>query len=188
MLRVTSIACVIVGLIAVMPGGATAATTSRAASGACAGTGSMAVDEATRQQAVRAMRCLVNAERAAAGAYPLRSSNPLVSAALGHSAAMVSGKFISHSSLNGDTVRKRVRRTSYARRSRNWVVGETLTWGSGMFATPAELVAALMASPPHRATMLDRRFRDVGIGMVLGAPILDITGAAATVTLNFGRR
>jgi len=24
--------------------------------------------------------------------------------------------------------------------------------------------------------------------MVLGAPMLDITGAAATVTLNFGRR
>ncbi len=101
---------------------------------------------------------------------------------------MVAAKFVGHRSANGDTVRARVRRTGYIRRSRFALLGETLTWGTGMFATPRELVTAMMQSAAHRRTILDRRFRDVGIGFALGAPEPGVAGRAATVTLDFGRR
>ncbi len=45
----------------------------------------------------------------------------------------------------------------------------------------------LMASRVHRGILLDRRNRDVGIGLVLGAPTLNIPGGA-TLTLVFARR
>jgi uncharacterized protein YkwD len=186
MLRRTAVASAIAALAAGVPGGATAAKKNRAA-GECAWAGSIAVDEATREEAIDAVLCLVNRERAARGVAAVRASNPLESAAVGHSDAMVSAKFFSHSSRNGDNVQRRVARTGYGR-SASPFVGETIAWGSGAFATPAQLVGSFLSSPEHRQIMLDRRFRDVGVGIALGAPRPAVAGDATTVTLDFGRR
>jgi len=189
MSRGTAIAIAIAVLACVAPGGVATAATSRAAAGACANAGSIAVDDATRAQAIEAVRCLINVERAGRGLRALRASGLLKNAATGHSAEMVARQFLSHTSANGDSVDRRALRSGYARKTRRWVLGETLTWGTGTFASPTQLVIALMRSGAHRRTILDRRFLDIGVGMVLGAPMSGMTGGrAATVTVNFGRR
>jgi uncharacterized protein YkwD len=184
MLRRTAIASAVAALVGGVPGVATAAKKSRSA-GECAGAGSVAVDEATRERAIRTVLCLVNRERATRGVSAVRASNPLENAAVGHSDAMVSGKFFSHASRNGDSAQRRCTRTGYGR---NALVGETIAWGSGPYATPAQLVGAFLASAEHRQIMLDRRYRDVGIGIALGAPRSGVPGDATTVTLDFGHR
>ena len=49
-------------------------------------------------------------------------------------------------------------------------------------ATPAQLMAAFTESPAHRRTLLYSRFRDAGVGITLGAPLLGVGGPSATVT------
>lgn len=188
MSRRTAIAIAIAVLVVCTPGGSAAAATSRSAVGACADAGLVAHDDATRQRAVEAVRCIVNVARATRGLRALRASAQLRSAAEGHSQDMVVSKFVSHTSANGESMRKRIRRAGYVPRSRLLATGETLAWGSGILASPAQLVVSLMASPQHRRTILDRRFRDIGVGIVLGAPMAGTVSRPATVTVNFGRR
>jgi uncharacterized protein YkwD len=157
------------------------------AEGECAGARSIPIDDATRALAGEALACLVNRERTSRGIPALRTSSLLTSAATRHSGDMVARGFFSHTGSSGSSTRLRIARTGYLRRSRTAVVGETLAWASGPFATPAEILGSFLESPEHRRTMLDRRFRDVGIGLVLGAPEPDV-GAAMTATLDFGRR
>ncbi len=156
--------------------------------GKCAGAESAPVDEATRRRASRVVLCLVNRARRAHRVPPLRRSKPLAKAAVRHSAAMVGGKYFSHFSFGGADVRRRATRAGYVRKSRQTILGETLAWGAGPSATPMGLVMLFMSSPPHRATMLSRRYRDLGIGLALGAPATNVADSAATLTLNFGRR
>jgi uncharacterized protein YkwD len=189
MSRRTAIAIAIAVLAVGAPGGSAAASTSRSAAGACADAGTIATDDATRLAAVESVRCLLNLERANRGLRALRASGLLQRAAEGHSRDMVASKFVGHTSLNGAGVRQRIKRTGYIRRSKMTLVGEVLSWGSGSFASPVQLVAALMESSQHKRTLLDRRFRDVGVGIALGAPMAGMGGSrAATTTVDFGRR
>ena len=43
-----------------------------------------------------------------------------------------------------------------------------------------------MASPGHRANILKRAYREMGVGLVLGVPVSDAAGA--TYTVDFGVR
>jgi uncharacterized protein YkwD len=59
---------------------------------------------------------------------------------------------------------------------------------SGDLATPRQSVVAWLNSPGHRRNMLNRKFRDIGIGITIGAPE-DISGQpAATYATEFGTR
>lgn len=160
----------------------------KVSSGGCHGADAVPREEAGRQRAMKAVLCSVNVLRAAHGAGSLRASRPLGDAASSHSSEMIQHSFFSHLSPDGADVRNRVTRTGYIRRSRKTLVDETIAWGSGRFATPAELVASFMASSIHRAALLNPRYRDVGIGLLLGAPAPGIPGPATTLTLDFGRR
>ena len=44
-----------------------------------------------------------------------------------------------------------------------------------------------MNSPPHRANILQSKFRELGVGLTLGAPATGVAGTAITATTNFGR-
>jgi uncharacterized protein YkwD len=80
---------------------------------------------------------------------------------------------------------QRIKRTNYLRGARGWTLGENLAWGTGSAATPARIVSAWMHSPGHRRNILDRRYREFGIGLALGAPT---GGPGATYVNEFGRR
>ncbi len=158
------------------------------ASRGCAGAGAVVGDQAARRKATSTVLCLVNRARASHGARALRPSAGLANAATSHSAEMIGGRFFSHVSPDGTGVRSRIMRAGYIRHSRTALVDETIAWGSGTLATPANLVESFMRSTLHRRTLLDGRYRDFGAGLLLGAPMPGIGGAAATLTLNFGRR
>ena len=148
----------------------------------------MVVDEASRQRASETLLCLVNRERKLRHKPALRGSAQLATAATEHSADMVAGKFFSHTSPTAGSLFDRVARAGYMSSGGSATVGETLAWGAGSYATPAQMVVSFLESPVHRKTMLDKRFREVGIGLVLGAPVPGVAMAAATATMDFGRR
>jgi uncharacterized protein YkwD len=133
----------------------------------------------------RATLCLLNAERRSRGLGPVKQHRRLVGVAAGYSRAMVRGRFFAHVSPAGSTMTDRILRGGYTRTSR-WTVGENLAWGSGRHATPRRIVRAWMDSDGHRANVLRRSFRHIGIGVVRGTP--KSPGAGATYTANFGRR
>lgn len=45
-----------------------------------------------------------------------------------------------------------------------------------------------MGSPSHRRTMLDRRYREVGIGVAFGSPVSRKDHNTAIYTTEFGYR
>jgi len=150
-----------------------------------------AKDRPTRKRLARvraAVLCLLNKERAKAGLPRLRVNAKLRRAAERHSRDMVRKRFFGHTSPAGASVADRVLRTGYASR-RSWAVAENIAWGAGSKATPAEIVRAWMASSGHKANILDRRYKDIGVGVFVGTPVSLPGGSrGATYTLNFGRR
>ena len=59
-----------------------------------------------------------------------------------------------------------MRAAGYISSSRvGYEVGENIAWGTAALATPRAIVAAWMASPGHRANILDPRYRETGIGV-----------------------
>lgn len=133
-----------------------------------------------------AVLCLINAERTRRGVRALRVSPALSKAAVAHSSDMVAQDYFSHVSPGGRTARQRVLRSGYFQRGAGQV-DEAIALGWQQRSTPRALVRMLMGSQVHRSILLDRRNRDVGVGLVLGAPTLDLPGGA-TLTLDFARR
>jgi uncharacterized protein YkwD len=136
-----------------------------------------------------AVLCLHNEVRAEAGLPRLRENARLQSAAERHSSNMVARRFFDHTTPAGVTMTDRIERTRYMRPGDLWTIGENLAWGTGTRSTPREIVAAWMASKGHRANVVRRSFREIGIGIEIGTPVE--VGAAmtgATYTADFGVR
>jgi uncharacterized protein YkwD len=131
-----------------------------------------------------AILCLHNQVRAEKG-LPLLKENPkLRKAAVGHSAAMVAQGYFDHTSPNGDTFVDRVLDAGYAKRNDGWSLGENLAWGTGDLSTANGVMNAWMNSPGHKANILKKAYREVGIGIRLGVPSDE--GVGATITADFG--
>ena len=128
--------------------------------------------------------CLVNQERTSRGLRPLRSNRRLAKAAGGHAQDMVARGYFSHDSFNGSSFVDRIRAAGYVQPRAFPSLGEDLAWGSGSLGSPREIVASWMASPPHRANILNRRFSDAGVGVALGDVGAGMDGV--TYALDFG--
>jgi uncharacterized protein YkwD len=167
---------------------AAAASSSPAAAAAdCAHAGAPPAQLST-PEARHTLQCLVNRVRREHGLQPVRPEGRLAQAALSHSADMTRHRYFGHERPGGgDGLGARVRRTGYLDGARRWWIGEALAWGRGRAGTPSSILQALLASPPHRAILLDPSFRDMGVGLVHGAPSGRGAGAL-TITLDFGRR
>jgi uncharacterized protein YkwD len=158
-----------------------------AAQGQCANTAT-AASAAPADQVQDAVRCLVNVTRASNGLHALHASAQLEAAATRHSADMVRRRYFEHVSPGGATVADRVKRTGYLSGTRDWAVGEDIGWGTEELATPAAIVRAWMNSPPHRAVILSRRFREAGVGVTRGVPVGGVAGDGATFVLDVAAR
>jgi uncharacterized protein YkwD len=154
------------------------------ASAACSGANASA-SQVSNRTLVRATLCVLNAERARRDLGPLRLNRKLSAAGRGHSLAMARDKFFSHDSLGGATFVDRIRRTGYLTGARSWYVGENIAYGSGSRSSPRSIGTAWMNSPPHRANILSKSFREIGIGLALGTPV---GSGGATYTTDFGQR
>jgi uncharacterized protein YkwD len=160
---------------------------SHAASPPCAAA-TVAAGQAPAATVARAVRCLVNAERAANGLGPLRPSRQLRIAAEAHGADMVSRRYFAHVSPSFGAITDRARRAGYLAGTGDWTLGEDIAWGEGELSTPQAIVTAWMNSPGHRAVILARQFRDVGVGVTPGVPVDDTSMPGATFVLDVGAR
>ena len=133
-----------------------------------------------------AILCLHNQIRAEHGLPLLREHKRLRKAAVGHSRDMVKTRYFEHTTPQGVTMVDRILRTRYVREDQGWELGENLEWGTGALSSPRGALDAWMNSPGHRANILKRSFRELGVGVVLGVPVSDTTGA--TYTVDFGVR
>lgn len=79
---------------------------------------------------------------------------------------MAFGGYFDHDGPRGDTPLSRMISSGYIPSSRvGYEIGENIGWGSLYLGTPRAIVAAWMASPGHRANILDPHFRDSAIGV-----------------------
>jgi uncharacterized protein YkwD len=145
--------------------------------------------EATNENLGRirsAILCLHNQIRAENDLPALRENKRLRKAALGHSKDMVKDGFFEHTTPEGVTMVDRILKAKYVGEDEGWVLGENLAWGTGSLGTPRGAVDAWMDSPGHRANVLKKAYREMGVGVVVGVPVSDAAGA--TYTVDFGAR
>ena len=131
-----------------------------------------------------ALLCLHNQIRADRDLPLLRENARLRRAAVSHSEDMVSRGFFDHTTPSGVTMVDRIMASRYASPRVGWAFGENLAWGTGGLATPRAIMKAWMDSPGHRANVVKRAYREIGIGVVTGVP--SNRGAGATYTADFG--
>lgn len=156
-----------------------------AAAAAAAGCHASArVPASAPRTAQAAVICEINRERRGRGLRPVAANPRLTRMARRFARSMVRLGFFSHISPGGGTLLDRVREAGYG--GHRIAAGEALAWAQGRLATPHAVVRAWMASPPHRAVLLGRGYRDVGIGVALGNPHGGAKGSGATYTADFG--
>jgi uncharacterized protein YkwD len=133
--------------------------------------------------------CLVNRERLSHGEGALQPNTRLQTAAQGHSEDMSSGDYFEHDGRGGSTPLSRMRAAGYIFSSHiGYAVGENIAWATLWLATPKAIVASWMASPGHRANILDATFHDTGLG-ISPHPLASLARgqAGAIYTQDFGR-
>ena len=104
----------------------------------------------------------LNQVRLKAGLVALQTSPALSASAAQHSTEMVIDGYFSHNSRNGTVFWKRLLHYYPLIGSDAWSVGENMLWTSGGL-TAVHAVALWMASPEHRANVMNPRWRQIGI-------------------------
>ncbi|MGW2638189.1 CAP domain-containing protein [Streptomyces sp. NPDC001348] len=113
---------------------------------------------ATASGAVARVVELVNAERAKVGCPALTPNATLTKVAQAHSADMAAHQNMSHTGSDGSSPGDRLTSAGYA-----WsAYGENVAYG---YSTPEQVMAGWMASPGHRANILNCSFKEIGVGL-----------------------
>jgi uncharacterized protein YkwD len=131
----------------------------------------------------------VNTLRRGKGLKPLRLSTRLSAAADVQSAAMARKGFFSHDSADGSAFWKRIQRFYGSSGYRFWSVGENLLWSSPDVDSGTAL-RMWMNSPEHRANLLNRSWREIGLSAVHASRAPGLFGGrdVTIVTADFGVR
>lgn len=133
--------------------------------------------------------CLIDRIRAAWHLGPVRANTALRAVAASQVRSMVRWNYFSDVRPSGQTPMALIAATGYRAHASTVSVAQNIAWGTGPDATPARIVAAWMASPPHRRVILTRSFRDAGVAAI-GAvpPRFAGAGYGATYAIEFGAR
>jgi uncharacterized protein YkwD len=111
----------------------------------------------------------------------------LTAAARFHSQEMLDKDYLSHNSYNGETVRERLEHFGYTFSNYSyWTYGENYAAGWDTSSTPDNCFKYWMNSSGHRANILNRKFREVGIGVRVGT--FKIHQGTTMCTVDFGTR
>jgi uncharacterized protein YkwD len=131
----------------------------------------------------------VNLVRRWHGLRPLRASPGLTAAARRHSRDMGLNGYFEHDSHGGAAFWRRIERSYGSHGFARWEVGENIAWSSPR-ATAAQVVRLWMRSPAHRANMLSRTWRELGLGAFRVPRAGGAFGGRAVtiVTLDLGLR
>ena len=133
-----------------------------------------------------AILCLHNQVRAQNKLPALKDNVKLRKAATGHSDEMVDEGYFDHTAPDGTTFVDRILSSGYTKANDGWTLGENLAWGTGDLATPAGVMNAWMNSAGHKANILKKGYKEIGVGIKLGVPSDGTVGA--TITTEFGAR
>ena len=116
----------------------------------------------------------------------------LTKAARAHSREMLDKDYFSHNSFDGETFGERLKRFGYTPTGYSYyTVGENIAYGSGSDAAPGSIFENWMNSSGHKANILNKNFREIGIGVRTGTfcpePNKCYTGTTM-YTVDFGTR
>ncbi|MFJ8490103.1 CAP domain-containing protein [Streptomyces sp. NPDC094038] len=101
---------------------------------------------------------LVNAERSKVGCSALTLNTTLTKVAQAHSEDMALHRNMSHTGSDGSSPGDRITGAGYT-----WsAYGENVAYG---YASPEQVMAAWMASPGHKANILNCTFKEIGVGL-----------------------
>ncbi|HEX6491422.1 MAG TPA: CAP domain-containing protein [Gaiellaceae bacterium] len=131
----------------------------------------------------------INAVRGQNGLRPFRLSARLGAAARQHSLSMAGKGYFSHDSANGTAFWRRIASFYGYNGYSQWSVGENLLWSSPDTSVAGALHLWL-TSPEHRANLLDRSWREIGLSAVHVPSAPGVYGGSAVtiVTADFGVR
>jgi uncharacterized protein YkwD len=187
-MRCTRIA-LLLGSVAVVAGLTMGSATAGARNTTCDGASATPASETTYELA-STITCLINVERSEAGLVPLAVSAKLRQAAIVHAADMIAHRYLDHTGHDGSEPLQRARRAGYLKHVVSFSIGENLADGYGLAGTPASMVNDWMASPEHRANILNPRFRQIGAavkrGMPSAQPRSPLNNGSATYSVLFG--
>jgi uncharacterized protein YkwD len=148
------------------------------------GNGDRPVAELTRAEMRRAVRCLINAERFDRDRAKLVRSRELQRAAQRHAATMVATDCLAHTCGDEVDLAERIRRAGYLVGADSWQYAES----TGCGASPRAMVTNWMANRFHRVNILEKTYRDVGIGAVPEPVESRCEDSYATFAVVFGWR
>jgi uncharacterized protein YkwD len=120
-----------------------------------------AIKEVSTPQLRTAVFCLLNKERSRHARSRLSLSKKLAKAAQAHTDTMVETNCLSHSCPGEPDLEGRIKKSGYLKGAHRWQFAENT--GCGLSAE--SMVANWMASTFHRVNILDKKFRDLGIGL-----------------------
>jgi uncharacterized protein YkwD len=133
----------------------------------------------------KATICVINKERASRGRHVLDSNARLQLAAERHTKRMLATDCLRHRCPGEPGLNRRVRRTGYTKGQKAWRFAEDLGYDN----TPAQMVKAWLHSSFNRRILLNRHWRDVGVGVGWGAAAEGADDSRfATYTAVFGWR
>ena len=133
-----------------------------------------------------AVLCLHNQIRQQHNLPLLKDNTKLQKAGTTHSNEMVDESYFDHTAPDGTTFVDRILGARYAKRDGDWTIGENLAWGTGDMSTPAGVMQAWMNSSGHKANILKRSYKELGIGIRLGTP--GDAGVGVTISAEFGAK
>jgi uncharacterized protein YkwD len=109
---------------------------------------------------------IINEKRAENGLPPLRWSEEIARVARLHSVNMARYKFFSHTGVDGTLVNNRADLLGISQ----WLsIGENIAFNRG-FKKPVESACQQwMNSPSHRENILDRKWRESGVGLAIAS-------------------
>ncbi len=107
----------------------------------------------------------INDVRRQRGLKPFVTSTKLSAAAAQHTREMGVDGYFEHESYDSTPFWKRIERWYPSKGWRSWSVGENLLYSSPD-VTASDSVDLWMNSPPHRANLLNRTWREIGISAI----------------------
>jgi len=111
---------------------------------------------ASSSLAQKAIDALTDTARVAHGCKPLKLNSKLNTSAQKHANDMAKHDYFSHTSRNGTSWSKRIKKAGFKNPG-----GENIAYG---FPTAVSVVQAWLASPGHRRNILDCNFKYIGVG------------------------
>lgn len=131
----------------------------------------------------------INDFRRAHDLQPLRLNVRLSAAAREHTLQMAEDGYFAHESADGSAFWRRIQSFYPSSPWSYWSVGENLLWSSPD-VTPTRALQMWLASPDHRANLMNPRWREIGVAAVheAAAPGVYEGRDVTIVTTDFGVR